>query len=342
MTDPVSVVTITDVARRAGVSASTVSHVLNSTRFVSQEARERVLEAIDALDYVPNHQARSLVRSQTQQIGVAMSALTNLYFGEVVHAIEEATTAVGYTLVLADTHDDPATEAKVVAALRERRLDGLLLAPSAGSAGVLDRLARSGLPTVLVDRSPDPRFDSVCSENVKPMAQLVLHLARRGHRRIAMVAGKTGLTSSEERVTGYRKGLAAAGLPEMPDLLVRGDSDAEHTQAAVDGLLDLPDPPTAIVAAQNTMVIATLRTVQARGLSVPADIAVVGFDDFEWADVFSPRLTTVAQDAGAIGAMAVKLLLRRIAGSDSPPKAVRVPAAVRHRESCGCLPGVRR
>jgi LacI family transcriptional regulator len=170
------------------------------------------------------------------------------------------------------------------------------------------------------------------------MAQLVLHLARLGHRRIAMVAGKPGLTTSEERVAGYRRGLAAAGLPEVPELLVRGDSDAEHTQAVVGGLLDLPEPPTAIVAAQNTMVIATMRTVRARGLSVPGDIAVVGFDDFEWADVFSPRLTTVAQDAGAIGAMAVRLLLRRIAGSDSPPKAVRIPAAVRHRESCGCLP----
>lgn len=152
------VVTITDVARRAGVSASTVSHVLNRTRFVSQDTRDRVLRAVDELDYVPNHQARALVKSQTQQIGVAMSALTNLYFGEVVHAIEEAASAAGYTLVLADTHEDAATEERVVAALRERRLDGLILAPSAGSARVLDRLARSGLPTVLVDRSPDARF----------------------------------------------------------------------------------------------------------------------------------------------------------------------------------------
>lgn len=329
-------VTITDVARRAGVSASTVSHVLNRTRYVSQEARDRVLEAIDALDYVPNHQARALVRSRTQQIGVAMSALTNLYFGEVVHAIEEAASAAGYTLVLADTHDDPDTEAQVVAALRERRLDGLVLAPSAGAGTVLDRLARSGLPTVLVDRSPDPRFDSVCSESIKPMAQLVHHLAGRGHRRIAMVAGMEGLTTSEERVVGYRKGLAAAGLQAVPELLVQGGSDPARTRDAVNALLDLPEPPTAIVAAQNAMVIATMRTLRERGLSVPADVAVVGFDDFEWADVFSPRLTTVAQDAGAIGATAVRLLLRRIAGADSPPRAVRVPAAVRHRESCGC------
>lgn len=332
----VRMVTITDVARRAGVSASTVSHVLNSTRFVSQDARDRVLEAIEALDYVPNQQARALVRSKTQQIGVAMSALTNLYFGEVVHAIEAAASAAGYTIVLADTHEDPATEERVVAALRERRLDGLVLAPSVGAGKVLDRLARSGPPTVLVDRSPDSRFDSVCSENVKPMGQLVKHLAELGHRRIAMVAGMPGLTTSEERVAGYRLGLKAAGLPEIDELLVRGDSDAAHTHAAVDRLLDLAEPPTAIVAAQNTMVIATMRALRARGLSVPGDVAVVGFDDFEWADAFSPRLTTVAQDATAIGAVAVKLLLRRIAGTESAPRAVRVPAHVRHRDSCGC------
>lgn len=168
------------------------------------------------------------------------------------------------------------------------------------------------------------------------MGRLVKHLADLGHRRIAMVAGKDGLTTSEERVEGYRMGLAAARLPELPELVVRGGSDPERTQAVVAGLLDLPEPPTAIVAAQNTMVIATMRTLRRRGLAVPADVAVVGFDDFEWADAFSPGLTTVAQDAPRIGAAAVRLLLARIAGDESAPRAVRIPAMVRHRESCGC------
>ncbi|MCL3860632.1 LacI family DNA-binding transcriptional regulator [Actinotalea sp. K2] len=330
--------TITDVARRAGVSASTVSHVLNGTRFVAAPTRDRVLEAVEALDYVLNHQARALVRSQTQQIGVAMSALTNLYFGEVVHAIEEAASAAGYTIVLADTHEDPSTEERVVGALRERRLDGLLLAPSAGSASVLDRLARSGLPTVLVDRSPDDRFDSVCTENAAPMAELVVHLAELGHRRIAMVAGMPGLTTSEERVAGYLQGLETAGLRRAPELLVTGGSDARQTALAVTALLAQATPPTAIVAASNTMVIATMRTLRAHGLSVPGDVAVVGFDDFEWADVFSPRLTTVAQDTTSIGQTAVDLLLQRMTGTARAPQALRVPALVRHRESCGCAP----
>lgn len=332
-------VTITDVARTAGVSTSTVSHVLNATRFVADETRRRVLAAVDALDYVPNHQARSLVRSRTQQLGVAISALTNLYFGEVVHAMEDAATEAGYTLLLADTHEDPETERRVIEALRGRQLDGLLLAPSAGASQALDRLARSGLPTVLVDRSPDPRFDAVSTENAEPTADLVQHLADRGHRRIAMVGGMAGLTTTTERLEGYRLGLERVGLAVQPELVVTGGSDAGTTYAAVGALLDLADPPTAVVAAQNTMVIATMRLLRDRGVRVPDDVALVGFDDFEWADVFSPRLTTVAQDAAGIGRLAVELLLQRIAGTAGEPRSVRVPAQVMHRESCGCGPG---
>ncbi|WP_324651055.1 LacI family DNA-binding transcriptional regulator [Georgenia sp. H159] len=329
-------VTITDVARRAGVSTATVSHVLNSTRFVAEPTRRRVLAAVDELDYVPNDQARSLVRARSQRIGVAISAMTNLYFGEVVHAIEAAASAAGYTLILADTHEDPSTEQQVVTALRGYQLDGLLLAPSSGAGPLLDRLARTSLPTVLVDRAPDPRFDSVCTENVEPMAELVEHLARTGHRRIAMVSGMAGLTTTDERVTGYRTGLERAGLAFDQGLVVDGGSDAVRTYDVVAGLLDRSQPPTAIVAAQNAMVIGTMRQLRDRGLAVPADLALVGFDDFEWADVFSPRLTTVAQDAERIGSEAVALLLDRVAGAGRAPRAVRVPARVRHRDSCGC------
>lgn len=329
-------VTIADVATAARVSTSTVSHVLNNTRFVAEETRRRVLAAVEDLDYVPNDQARSLVRARTRRLGVAISALTNLYFGAVVKAMETAATDAGYTLLLADTHEDPDTEQRVVAALRGYKLDGLLLAPSAASAPVLDRLARAGLPTVLVDRAADARFDSVGTENVEPMAELVAHLAETGHRRIAMVSGMAGLTTTDERVAGYRLGLERAGLPLDPALVVSGGSDAEQTRRVVAALLDADLPPTAIVAAQNAMVVATMQVLRQRGLDVPAHVALVGFDDFEWADVFTPRLTTVAQDAEGIGRQAVELLLRRIAGTAGEPRAVRVPARVMHRDSCGC------
>lgn len=332
-------VTITDVAKAARVSTATVSHVLNGTRFVAEDTRSRVLEAVERLDYVPNDHARTLVRSQTRRIGVAISALTNLYFGAVVRAMEAAAASAGYTLLLADTHEDFLREREVVTALRGFRLDGLLIAPSAGSEATLDRLARAALPTVLVDRAADPRFDFVGTENVEPMADLVTHLAGIGHRRIALVSGRRGLSTTDERIAGYHRGLERAGIAPDSSLIVSGESDAAHTSAAVGALMDGTTPPTAIVAAQNAMVVATMRVLRERGLDVPRDIALVGFDDFEWADVFSPRLTTIAQDADGIGERAVQLLLDRIAGSGGDPVSVRVPARFMHRDSCGCLAG---
>lgn len=328
--------TLADVAAMAGVSASTVSHVINRTRPVAEATRARVLAAVDATGYVPNEQARSLVRARSQQLGLAISMMSNPYVGELVHAIERAASAEGFTLLLGDTHEDPQCDEQVVAALRARRVDGLLLAPSAGSSATLDRLAVSGIPTVLVDRCPDPRFDAVCSENVAPMADLVAHLGAAGHRRIALVSGREGLTTTLERISGYRLGLQRCGLTADPALMVRGGSDTETTFVAVAALLDAAKPPTAIVAANNTMVIATMRVLRERGLRVPEDVAVVGFDDFEWADVFSPRLTTIAQDYSTMGRLTVDRLLARIQHRGTEPQTYRVPATVMHRDSCGC------
>lgn len=329
-------VTMADVARRAEVSSTTVSHVLNGTRPVADTTRARVLAAVEEMGYVPNHQARSMVRSQTQLIGLAISVLTHHYFADLVHAIQTAAFDSGFTLLLGDTREDPHSQDRVVAALRSRRVDGLLIAPVPDSGPLLDELARHKVPTVLIDRSPDGRFAAVSTENIEPVAQLVTHLATIGHRRIAMISGMTGLTSTDERIEGYRLGLDRAGLALDPSLLTPGESDTQQTYVAMDGLLNRPDPPTAIVAANNTMLIAAVRHLEVRGLRVPEDMAVVGFDDFEWADTFRPRLTTVAQDCLAQGRLAVDLLLERVNGTTGTPRTVRVPATVMHRESCGC------
>lgn len=329
-------VTMADVARRAKVSSTTVSHVLNGTRPVADATRDRVLAAVEELGYVPNHQARSMVRSQTQLLGVAISVLTHHYFADLVYSIDSAALDAGFTLLLGDTHEDPDSQERVVAALRSRRVDGLLIAPVPGSGPLLDQLARHRLPTVLIDRSPDGRFDAVCTENIEPVAQLVAHLGKIGHRRIGMVSGMTGLTSTDERIQGYWLGLERAGLSRDSSLLAGGGSDTRGTYAAVDHLLNHTDPPTAIVAASNTMLIAAVRHLGMRGLHIPEDMAIVGFDDFEWADAFRPHLTTVAQDCLTQGRIAVDLLLDKVAGGTVPPRTVRVPATVRHRESCGC------
>ncbi|MEU9239917.1 LacI family DNA-binding transcriptional regulator [Streptomyces sp. NPDC048385] len=334
--------TMADVARSAGVSVATVSHVLNGTRPVLPHTRQAVLDAIEELGYTPNTLARSLVTSRTRSIGLAVSAISNPYFTEILQGVEAAVLEHGYSLLIADPHDDPEHERKVVQLLHERRVDGLVVAPSADPRALLAYLSRHAVPTVLLDRvvgggaDTAPAFDQVCAENTEPMARLVTHLAGLGHRRIGLVAGLPGLSTTGERITGYRQGLSTAGLALDDDLIAPGNSETTGAEQATAALLSLAAPPTALVTANNAMTIGALRTLRARGLSVPDDIALCCFDDFAWADLFSPRLTAIAQPSRELGAEAVRVLLERLAAPDRPARTLRLPCAFVHRTSCGC------
>lgn len=331
-------VTMADVARVAGVSTSTVSHVINETRKVRAETRDDVLEAIRRTGYTQNTIARALVTASTTSIGLAISVISNPYFGDLVHAIEAEASKAGYTLLLGDTHDEAEQELQIVRALHARRVDGLLLAPSADTtAGTLAQLAAQNIPVVLIDRLASEEFDQVGTENEAPTAQLVKHLASHGHQRIAMVSGLAGLSTTTERIAGYRRGLAENGLNYDPALVVSGGSRPDLAQAAVQTLLALPTPPTALVVGNNAMTIGAMRALREAGLIVPRDLALAAFDDFEWADLFSPRLTTVAQPCLEIGAQAVRLLLSRLADPTLPPRTVRLEPGFMCRESCGCV-----
>ncbi|WP_329010297.1 LacI family DNA-binding transcriptional regulator [Streptomyces sp. NBC_01601] len=339
--------TMADVARSAGVSVATVSHVLNGTRPVLPHTRQAVLDAVDALGYTPNSLARSLVTSRTRSIGLAVSAISNPYFTEILQGVEAAALEAGYSLLIADPHDDPEHELKVVQLLHERRVDGMIVAPSAEPGDLVAYLRRQSVPTVLLDRVLGPTgpegdllgqgpFDQVCAENSGPMAELVTHLAALGHRRIGLVAGLPGLSTTSERIAGYRQGLAAAGLPLDEELVVSGSSESTGAERATAALLSLPGAPTALVTANNAMTIGALRALRGRGLSVPGDIALCCFDDFAWADLFAPRLTAIAQPSREMGARAVRVLLDRLAAPDRAPGTVRLPCAFVHRASCGC------
>ncbi|KAF3464815.1 LacI family DNA-binding transcriptional regulator [Streptomyces sp. Tu 3180] len=348
--------TMADVARSAGVSVATVSHVLNGTRPVLPHTRQAVLAAVEELGYTPNTLARSLVTSRTRSIGLAVSAISNPYFTEILQGVEAEALEHGYSLLIADPHDDPEHERKVVQLLHERRVEGMIVAPSARPRELLAYLGRHRVPAVFLDRVVDgcgddraadgpgdggARFDQVCAENTEPTALLVTHLAGLGHRRIALVAGLPGLSTTAERITGYRHGLRAAGLPYDERLLVHGDSESAGAERATAALLSLGARPTALVTANNAMTIGALRALRARGRSVPEDIALCCFDDFAWADLFSPRLTAIAQPSRDMGARAVQVLLDRLAEPDRPARTVRLPCAFVHRTSCGCPDGPR-
>jgi LacI family transcriptional regulator len=329
------VVTMDDVASRAGVSTSTVSHVLNGTRKVSPATVQAVQRAIQALGYIPNTLARSLARSSTNTLGVAISALSNHYFSETVHAIETECAKHGYMMLFVDTHDDPEQELRVVTALHHRRVDGIVLAPSNGSMA-LAYLQANEIPAVLVDRMMSEHFDQVGVENAQPTQALIEHLIAHGHRRIGFIAGRAGFSTTDERVAGYKAALQAAGLVFDPQLLVDGGSNTEPARQATVQLLALAAPPTAIMAGNNLMTLGAMQALREAQIEVPGQMALVGFDDFDWADLFVPRLSLIAQPVKALGARAVELLLQRMAAPGAPPQSVRLAPTLQLRNSCGC------
>jgi LacI family transcriptional regulator len=197
-------------------------------------------------------------------------------------------------------------------------------------------LRSAGMPTVLLDRFAGVELDQVAPENEDATASLVDHLADLGHSRVAMVTGLPGLHSTIERLAGYRRVVRERGLDDDPSLVLAGDSEVTRAERAVLGAFASPDPPSAVVIGNNAMTIGVLKALRTLGLRIPADVAVVCYDDFEWADLFEPRLTAIAQDVGAMGARAVAMMLERLSEPGRPYRQERVVPAFRHRTSCGC------
>lgn len=328
--------TMDDVARAAQVSVSTVSHVINSTRKVHAQTTLRVQQAIEALGYIPNSLARSLARSATSTIGVAIPALSNHYFAETVQAIDTACDKHGLMMMLTDTHDDPAQELRVIQSLHQRRVDGILLASSSDPEGLTHKYLKANqIPTVLVDRIHDQPFDQVGVENVQSTARMVAHLIALGHRRIGFVSGTPASSTSPERMQGYRQALEAAGITLDASLVECGYSSNDAAQLATRKLLQLAQPPTAIMTSNNLMTIGAMHTLRDMGIKVPDDMALVGFDDFDWAAFFNPRLTVIRQPLQQQGSLAVQLLMQRIQTPDMAYTTHRLQPELMIRDSCG-------
>jgi LacI family transcriptional regulator len=328
--------TMSDVAQLAGVSESTVSHVINETRTVLPETAARVRAAIGELGYSPNMLAQSLARASTMSIGVAVPDIGNYYFAEVIHGIEAAASAFGYTLLLANTQDDADVELRVIRDLQQRRVDGVIVAPASGSPNAaLEHLVTQKVPLALVDRLADARFDCVGIENAAAIGQLVDHLASLGHQRIGLISGRPNISTTIERIQGFRAAMERNGLPVDLSQEHSGGSFSGPARIATHELLAMANRPTAIVSGSNLMTMGVMRALSEAGLRVPDDMAVVSFDDFEWADLFAPRLTTVAQPAFEMGSKAVDLLLRRMKDPDAAPEELRLKVELNIRESCG-------
>jgi LacI family transcriptional regulator len=316
------VATVRDVARRAGVSTSTVSHVLNRTRFVSDELRERVLAAMRELDYEPNAAARMLTLKRSNTIGLIVSDIRNPFFASVARGVEDVAQEHGYTVVLCNSDEDVVKETICLKALKTGQVDGVLLASAGPAHSYLTRLIHAGFPVVLVDRElPDLGVPAVLLDNEGAAYNAVRHLIARGHERIGMVGGRPSISTTTERIAGYQRALREAGLEADSRLLISGQSTSEGGARATNALLDLEGPPTAIFSGNNLMSIGALQAIVSRGLSVPDDVALAGFDDFPfpWSDAFRPHLTTVAQPTYELGRRAADILVELLRGSRSEP-----------------------
>ncbi|HWL19930.1 MAG TPA: LacI family DNA-binding transcriptional regulator [Bradyrhizobium sp.] len=329
--------TIVDIAKRAGVSTSTVSHVLNKTRRVLPDTAAAVLSAIEEMGYEPNSLARSLVRATSNAVGVAISAISNPYFSDLIHSVQRECSRVGLMVFLLDTEDDPERELAVVKALHRHRVDGVLLAPSPDPAGrSLAYLTGNKVPCVLVDRLVSPRFDGVGLENRAGVAMLVAHMLGHGHRRIGYVAGHAGYQTTIERLDGYREALHDAGMSVDEDLISPPTANSDQATATALDLLSRPDRPSALIAGNNHATIGTVRAIRRAGLRIPADVAIAGFDDFDWADDFEPSLTVIAQPTSEIGRLAAARLVQRMHEPDGAVLQTRLPGTLVIRSSCGC------
>ncbi|MBB5371538.1 MULTISPECIES: LacI family DNA-binding transcriptional regulator [unclassified Janthinobacterium] len=311
--------TIKQVAQAAGVSFTTVSHVLNNTRPVSDEARAAVLAAAEQLHYVPSALARSLRSRSTGTIGLIITNNTNPYFSEVARGIEDSCYAAGYSVILCNSDDDPVKQREYLNVLLTKRCDGLILSALADSDGAL--LRKMKVPAVLLDRAPnDLSIDAVAVDNHAGGVLAARHLLALGRRRIACIAGPREVTISNERIAGARAAMQDAGVP-LPDALCRhADFTSAGGYAAALDLLALPagQRPDAVFCCNDLMAIGVLRAAAERGISVPGQLAVVGFDDIDLASFVYPALTSVAQNTRELGRVTADFLLARIAEPGLP------------------------
>jgi DNA-binding LacI/PurR family transcriptional regulator len=315
-----------DVARVARVSAPTVSAVINGKGRVRPELKQRVLRAIEALDYHPNQLARSLRVRRTEILAVIMPQIASPFFTEILRGAEDTARKKGYSIVIGDSGADPQEESRQIRALVTRQVDGILLAP-ADSIRDLPFLQKH-IPVVLFDRIPAGYSGpAVVTNNTEAASEATQHLIQLGHKRIGIITGEQGVSTAAERTEGFRKAMGDAGLPVRSEYVVCGNYRLEEGYSCVRKLMKLPAPPTAIFSCNYEMTLGLMRALAELRIACPGQISVLGFDDFvvgldgfSWATLFSPQLTAVAQPSYEIGKAATQLLLSRIDASNKTEK----------------------
>lgn len=333
------VVTIKDVAAAAKVSTATVSRVLAGLDGTGPRVRQRVLDTVKKLDYHPNRLARDLRAGMRKVIGVIIPDLQNPFLTGVVRGVESVLQQQGYSLILGNSDERAEREQRHLAVLRGEGAAGLILAPSDAPDANYEALQGWDIPIVAVDRMPRGlQVDLVCSGNREGAREAARHLIGHGYEDIAIINGPVGVDVVEDRLAGFRDALMAAGIKPRQSFVIHSDFRQTGGRAAMQQLLDLPKRPRAVFVANNLMTLGALQAIHERGMDIPRDIAVVGFDDMPWSTSLRPPLTAVAQPIEEIGRVAADLLLERLKMPGQPVRRIVLSTRLIVRASCGAHP----
>ncbi len=328
--------TMSDVAQLAGVSKSTVSHVINETRYVEPDTRVRVLQAIEKLGYRPSAAARSLTTNRTRTIGVIVSDIANLFFGEVLRGIEDILGPADYGLILCNTDEVLEREAHYLNLLLEQRVDGIIAAATSHKWEVLEQANVQNMPLVFLDRTFEgvKDYPFVGVDNLKGAYVGTKHLIEGGCRRLGIVAGFQRLSTMRERLAGFRQALEEYAIPLPEEWVAFSHLGVEEGREAATRILSLPDRPDGLFISNNYLSLGTLLALQDLDLLCPDNVSLVGFDDHPWATVSCPPLTVVRQPATRLGQTAAQILLDLINGKQVSEPQVILDCELIVRQSC--------
>jgi len=336
-------VTLRDVAARAGVHPATASRALNpETRLlVRDDTARRVLEAAEVLGYHPNPVARSLRTRRSNTVGVLIPDLTNPLFPPIVRALEDRLAAAGYVALIGNTDGDSERERLVFRRMRARHVDGMVLATAHLSDPLLADAARAGLPVVLMNRmAQDHSLDTVSVDNERGMRMAVAHLVAQGHKKIAHIAGPQEVSTGLSRYRGFVSAMEAHGLEADPDLVIMAKAfSIEEGLRCTRALLEHRDGCTAVAAGNDMLAVGCFAALEEVGLTCPADLSVVGFNDMPFIDRLRPPLTTIRFPHYQLGTEAAQLLLERIKGQGGPARVIYLaPELVVRGSTAPCRP----
>ncbi len=330
--------TLKDVANLAGVSTATVSNVTNNTKFVSDDVKRKVLDAMETLNYRPNALAKSLRVQETKLIGVLISDITNPFFSKVVRGIEYEANKNGYNILLCNTESNAVKEQEYLDILIGKRIDGLIISSSGNKEEYIKHLESANIPIVFLNRSPESALmKTVMTNNIRGSYLAAEHLINHGYEKISIISGPQTYSTGRDRLIGYKRAMEDYGLPIDEELIKIGNFDIKSGYDLMKELINSGERTDACFIANNSMTLGAYKYIKETNLKIGQDLAIVGYDESDWADIVEPPLSTISQPAYEQGTQAAELVIANINGKElTNQKVIYLEPTMIIRESCGC------